>query len=132
MASLVILPFAIMISKFHYLMQIAVLAIFFLFSVLVLTLLFRSSKMKGKSKDPSWIVIDEWVGMCLVFTWYQPTLTQAFVGFLLFRYFDIHKWGLVGYIDRKVKSGLGVIGDDCIAGLQACLLLHLFGNFYPW
>jgi phosphatidylglycerophosphatase A len=41
--------------------------------------------------------------------------------FLLFffRLFDIYKPSVIGRIDRDVKGGLGVMGDDVVAGIFA-------------
>jgi len=49
-------------------------------------------------------------------------LIQAILSFLLFRYFDIKKPSIIGRIDRETKGGLGVMGDDIIAGFVAGIL----------
>ena len=36
-----------------------------------------------------------------------------------FRLFDIWKPSFIGKIDRDVKGGLGVMGDDVLAGIAA-------------
>ncbi len=46
-------------------------------------------------------------------------LIQSLLSFALFRYFDIAKPSIIGRIDREVKGGLGVMGDDIIAGFAA-------------
>jgi phosphatidylglycerophosphatase A len=46
------------------------------------------------------------------------------LGFLLFRLFDIWKPWPIGWVDQKVKGGLGVMLDDYVAGLFAALLLY--------
>jgi phosphatidylglycerophosphatase A len=45
-------------------------------------------------------------------------------GFALFRLFDIWKPWPIGWVDRRVQGGLGIMLDDVIAGVMACLLLH--------
>jgi len=45
------------------------------------------------------------------------------LGFLFFRFFDISKIGF-WYIE-KLPGATGIIFDDIIAGLLACLVLHL-------
>lgn len=46
--------------------------------------------------------------------------------FLLFRFFDISKVLLTGFIDRNMKNALGVMLDDVIAGIYAGLLNSVF------
>ena len=46
-------------------------------------------------------------------------LIQSLLSFVLFRYFDITKPSIIGRIDRKAKGGIGVMGDDIIAGFAA-------------
>ena len=63
-------------------------------------------------------------------------LIQSIIAFGLFRYFDIAKPSIIGRIDRETKGGIGVMGDDIIAGFaagistsviwQGILLLQLF------
>jgi phosphatidylglycerophosphatase A len=45
--------------------------------------------------------------------------------FATFRLFDIWKPSTIGTIDQKVKGGLGVMGDDILAGVAAGLLTIL-------
>ncbi len=44
------------------------------------------------------------------------------LSFVLFRLFDIWKPSVIGRIDREVKGGWGVMGDDLLAGFFAGLL----------
>jgi phosphatidylglycerophosphatase A len=46
-------------------------------------------------------------------------IIMAVLGFLYFRLFDIWKPSIIGRIDRDVKGGMGVMGDDVVAGLAA-------------
>ena len=56
--------------------------------------------------------------------------------FVFFRIFDITKPSFIGKIDREVRGGLGVVGDDALAGVLggACakisFLLLEFGLVY--
>jgi len=49
-------------------------------------------------------------------------LVQSLLSFVLFRYFDITKPSIIGRIDRETKGGIGVMGDDIIAGFAAGIL----------
>jgi phosphatidylglycerophosphatase A len=91
----------------------------------------KYEKATGSHDDKS-IVIDEvsgmWIALMLALSTAQ-TMTylyaheMAIVGsFLAFRLFDIWKPSTIGLIDRKVKGGLGVMGDDVLAGIAGGLL----------
>lgn len=76
--------------------------------------------------DASLIVIDEVVGQCLVVTLLGVFLRGAvdttqllLLSFIGFRLFDIVKPWPVGWVDRKVGDGLGVMLDDVVAALLA-------------
>ncbi len=71
--------------------------------------------------DASSIVIDEVAGIWLAFTLSSDTWIQVILSIALFRLFDIWKPSIIGRIDRDVDGGLGVMGDDIIAGIFAGL-----------
>jgi phosphatidylglycerophosphatase A len=48
------------------------------------------------------------------------------LGFALFRLFDIVKPPPIGWIDRKIGGGLGVMLDDVVAGVFAASVLMVF------
>ena len=74
---------------------------------------------KGGEHDDKSIVIDEVVGMWLALVLSSTTWLQIGLSFLFFRLFDIWKPSIIGKIDVNVKGGLGVMGDDIVAGLVA-------------
>jgi len=77
------------------------------------------------SDDPGAIVIDEVAGQWIALlpaahgVWWH-----WLVGFALFRAFDILKPWPVGWADRHVKRGFGVMLDDVIAGVYAAAILY--------
>jgi phosphatidylglycerophosphatase A len=75
-------------------------------------------------KDPPSVVWDEIVGMLVTMTAVPLSLTSILAGFALFRLFDIWKPWPIGWVDRRLQGGLGIMLDDIIAGVMACLLLH--------
>ena len=92
-------------------------------------------------EDPSECVIDELAGQWLacafcLFTFggLIPTVhisLPAFaLAFALFRLFDIWKPWLVGWADRELSGGIGVMTDDMIAGLMAGVLVALARYFF--
>jgi len=74
--------------------------------------------------DHGAIVWDEWVGLFIAFFALPRTWWILLLAFLLFRLFDILKPWPIGMIDKRVHGGLGIMIDDVIAGVFACVVLH--------
>jgi phosphatidylglycerophosphatase A len=78
----------------------------------------------SERKDPGIIVIDEVAGQ--LFTFFIVLdflgLRWIFLGFILFRFFDIVK-PFPARSFEAMRGGLGVMGDDLIAGLYATWVL---------
>ena len=74
--------------------------------------------------DHGSIVWDEIAGMLITFLLVPITPVTLLIGFILFRLFDILKPWPIGFIDKHVHGGTGIMLDDIIAGLMACLVLH--------
>lgn len=78
-----------------------------------------------KVHDHPGIVWDEFVGYWVTM-WAVPVSWQwALAGFLLFRFFDIVKPWPIGLLDKNVGGGFGIMVDDLLAGVMACLVLHI-------
>lgn len=75
--------------------------------------------------DHGGIVWDEFVGYWITMWMLPPDWLWVVAGFFVFRVFDIAKPWPVGYLDRKVEGGLGIMVDDIMAGLMACATLHI-------
>ena len=78
--------------------------------------------------DGKEIVIDELAGMWITLGFAGATSSSWLIfilSFIFFRAFDILKPSIIGKIDRDVKGGLGVMGDDIVAGFLAGLLTSL-------
>jgi phosphatidylglycerophosphatase A len=73
--------------------------------------------------DGKEIVIDElagmWITLAICGINSSNVLFMASIAFIFFRLFDIWKPSFIGKIDRDVKGGLGVMGDDVLAGVAA-------------
>ncbi|MFV0626832.1 MAG: phosphatidylglycerophosphatase A [Alphaproteobacteria bacterium] len=89
----------------------------------------------SKDKDPSKVVIDETVGQVLTFSLVSPYLFLNMtywwiypLGFVLFRFFDIKKMGLVKHFDKR-EDAWGVMLDDVIAGINASIVLCIICYF---
>ncbi|NVK54596.1 MAG: phosphatidylglycerophosphatase A [Alteromonadaceae bacterium] len=74
--------------------------------------------------DHGSIVWDEVAGILLTFLWVPLSPLTVVAGFLLFRFFDILKPWPIKPIDKYIHGGLGIMLDDIVAGLMACLSLH--------
>ena len=78
-----------------------------------------------QAHDHPGIVWDEFVGFWITL-WAVPVKWQwVIVGFVVFRLYDIAKPWPVSLLDRKVGGGLGIMLDDMLAGVLACLTLHI-------
>ena len=94
----------------------------------------RTSKLMGGHDNPH-IVWDEWAGMWLTLLplsymgiadgnfWQNiaqsSSVVAIIIAFILFRFFDIIKPPPIGWADKKVAGGLGIMLDDIIAGIMA-------------
>ena len=75
--------------------------------------------------DPGVVGIGEIVGGLIALAAGPLHPVAALAGFALFRLFDIAKPFPVGWVDRHLHGGLGIMLDDVAAGLYALLVLHL-------
>ena len=73
--------------------------------------------------DSKHIVIDElagmWLAMSIAVVNQENFYIANILAFIFFRLFDIYKPSIIGRIDKNAKGGLGVMGDDMLAGLFA-------------
>ncbi|MFT7300393.1 MAG: phosphatidylglycerophosphatase A [Porticoccus sp.] len=79
--------------------------------------------------DHQGIVWDEITGFWLAMTAVPVTWTWMLSGFILFRLFDIWKPWPIGWLDKQVDGGVGIMLDDLVAGLFTWLLLLLAITF---
>ena len=103
-----------------YVLNLNVLELSILFIVLVLTYLV-SVDDNDASEDPSWITLDEIVGMSLVTIASPSRLLPLLAGFLVFRVSDIMKQPKFVAELEKYPGKLGVLYDDLGAGLMGLL-----------
>ncbi|MDY0116279.1 MAG: phosphatidylglycerophosphatase A [Sulfurimonadaceae bacterium] len=119
----------------------------FLAAILVSIIAIKAiNKYEAKTgiHDDNKIVIDELAGMWFALS-IAPAISvsfgeisdlqngfiiQSLLSFALFRYFDIRKPSIIGRIDREVKGGIGVMGDDIIAGFAAGIVSALLWQGY--
>ncbi|HHH12835.1 MAG TPA: phosphatidylglycerophosphatase A [Thiolapillus brandeum] len=75
--------------------------------------------------DHGGIVWDEFAGFLVTMIAAPAGWPWVVAGFLLFRLFDILKPWPIGWLDRRVKGGLGIMLDDLLAGLYGWVVLQL-------
>ena len=89
--------------------------------------------------DAPEIIIDEiagqWLALIPLLT-LEPSVVLYGLAFLFFRVFDIIKPWPIGWLDKKVAGGFGVMVDDLVAGILSTisifilLTLGLLDGFY--
>ncbi|MFH4782583.1 phosphatidylglycerophosphatase A [Vibrio diabolicus] len=91
-----------------------------------------------KVHDHGSIVWDEfagfWITMSIVPALNIP-LTEwkwLITGFILFRFFDMVKPWPIGWLDKRVHGGLGIMVDDIVAGIIAGVALFLVAKYAGW
>ncbi len=85
---------------------------------------------RAYGKDPQFVVIDEAAGQFLALA-AAPVLDPWFfvAAFGLFRLFDIAKPFPVGWADRRIGGGFGVMFDDVLAAVYAAIVLLIARHF---
>lgn len=80
-------------------------------------------------KDPSVVVIDEALGMCVTFMFPAASMGWAMwaCSLFLFRLFDVMKPWPIGAIDRRSEPW-AVLGDDLLAGLLAGISVQIIAT----
>ncbi len=87
--------------------------------------------------DAGAIVVDEVAGQWIALLPVAPISVsgnawwQFLAAFGLFRLFDIAKPWPIGWIDRRIQGGWGVMADDVVAGLYAGVLTWLAIRLEP-
>ena len=99
--------------------------------------IFEINKYENRTgiHDHQQIVIDEAAGMWLslmiaistatTMTYPYAEILAIILSFAAFRLFDIWKPSTIGWIDRELKGGMGVMLDDILAGIAGGLLSTL-------
>ena len=121
--SLIALPIAYVLNQTSLAIMWAMILLTFIIGIWAI---YHFTKNKV-NKDPSSVIIDEVVGQSIPFGFVAPGLLHwplLLTGFILFRFFDICKFGVVRYFDRQ-KNAWGVMMDDVVAGLQTAFILVL-------
>jgi phosphatidylglycerophosphatase A len=82
-------------------------------------------------KDSRKLVWDELAGFLFAVAFVPFTVRLAVVAFVFERVFDIVKIPPANWIEKRWPGGWGVVGDDVVAGLYTCTVLHLIIRLAP-
>jgi phosphatidylglycerophosphatase A len=126
--TLVTLPWALGLNLLGPLFAMTITAL--LTPIVILSAELYEKKYGGH--DSKEIVVDEFLGFIITMTWLPITVQSYVFGFLLFRLLDILKPFPIGYIDKKVRGGLGVVADDIAAGIIANIILQVIYTQTSW
>ncbi|MGC9493711.1 phosphatidylglycerophosphatase A [Vibrio genomosp. F10] len=91
-----------------------------------------------KVHDHGSIVWDEFVGFWITMLIVPMLGISIFdwkwiaAGFVLFRFFDMLKPWPIGWLDKRVHGGLGIMIDDVVAGIMAAISLYFVGGYAGW
>ncbi|MGC9401019.1 phosphatidylglycerophosphatase A [Vibrio genomosp. F10] len=91
-----------------------------------------------KVHDHGSIVWDEFVGFWITMLIVPMLGISIFdwkwiaAGFVLFRFFDMVKPWPIGWLDKRVHGGLGIMIDDVVAGIMAAISLYFVGGYAGW
>ncbi len=90
-----------------------------------------SGKVEAETglKDPSYVIIDEFACVFVVFLFIPITVLTVIAGFGLYRLFDIIKPPPIRFIE-KVKGGWGIMLDDLLAAIYANLALQVIVRIF--
>ena len=78
-----------------------------------------------EGRDARPIVIDEMVGFLITLLWLPLNFLTLFLGFFLFRLFDIVKPPPISTVEKRLHGGWGIVLDDLVAGVFANVTLRL-------
>ena len=127
MGTLVAIPLYLLVAQFG---PLSVLLACVVISLLGIYLCERTTKALGVHDHPA-IVWDEVAGYFITMLFAPVSATTVILGFILFRIFDILKPWPISVIDSRLKGGLGVMLDDILAGVFACVILQLV-HYLGW
>ena len=103
--------------------NISFLIILFFIALLMLNYCYKKNIFLDT--DDKSIVIDEIFGYLVFMIFFENTIFNIIIGFILFRFFDIFKPFPIYLIDKRIKNSFGVMLDDIVAGLFAGIMLLL-------
>ena len=99
----------------------------FLILIPILFISFISLNVEFENEDPSFVVIDEFVGMWISLLLFDEIIL-ILISFFLFRFFDITKFLGINKIE-KLNGSLGIMLDDIVAGIYTLIIVFFIKIF---
>lgn len=124
--TLAAVPVFLLLAQLPLWAYLAVVVISFVVGVYLCS---QTSKDMGVH-DHGGIVWDEFVGYWITMIALPVSWPWVIAGFVLFRFFDIIKPWPIGWLDKRVHGGFGIMIDDVIAGLFALVILQAARYFF--
>jgi len=109
--------------KSHFIFYLIVFFSVLILSFILLEQYLKHSNGRGQGRDPQFVVIDEILGILVVFIALPVNVWTLGCGFLLFRIFDITKPMGIRKLEA-IHGSAGIIFDDLLAGLYAHISLR--------
>ncbi len=113
------IPFYLLISRLSISLYLFLLFLLFLLGIWAC----QSATDAIGVNDHGGIVWDEFVGYFITMATAPYGSKWIFIGFLLFRFFDILKPWPINVIDRQINGGFGIMLDDILAGIFALICM---------
>lgn len=123
--TLVAIPIYLLLAQLHWATYLLVVTVGFIAGCWISA---RAATRLG-AHDHGAIVWDEVIGYLLTMSplpWLagKPgSIWATVLGFAVFRALDILKPWPISWVDRKIHGGIGVMGDDAVAGLMAAVVM---------
>ena len=114
----------------HELPPAAYLAITFGFAMVATAIHHAGDRILGE-KDSRRLVWDELAGFMVAVAFVPFTWRLVVIAFLVERFLDIIKVPPANWIEDHWPGGWGVVGDDLVAGLYTCGILHVVILIFP-
>lgn len=124
--TLIAIPLYLLICNLSLAYYIAILAVVLVAGVWICGVAERATGIL----DNSGIVWDEIAGFLLTMVAVPHGIVWLILGFLLFRIFDVWKPWPIGWLDRYVKGGLGIMLDDVVAAVYAGVILQILARIF--
>lgn len=115
------IPLVIIAHRLTLIMQVAVTIVFLTFAAYIA----GKAEILFEDRDARPIVIDEMAGFLITLLWLPLNLVTLFLGFLLFRLFDIVKPPPISTLEKRLHGGWSIVLDDVLAGIFANITLRL-------
>lgn len=119
LGSIAAVPLILVLSNHHWWYIFIIVTLF-----VVGTAVGNEAEIIYHEKDPSWVVIDETVGMLIAFFLVPVSWISIIVGFILFRLIDISKVFPLKSLE-DIPGGLGIMLDDAVGGIMVNIILNV-------